>query len=210
MADTAVVAFAVVFAFGVGAIPFSYLVARWVAGADLRAVGSGTVSGSGVGEAVGFWPMAGAGLLDIGKGAAAVLPLAGTRPVVAAIAAGAAVIGHNWSPFLHRAGGRGISPAIGSAAVLAWPGALVLLAGLALGKLARHTSVGSFAAQAALPPVLAITDGTVGLVLGIAVVLPMWVKRVMGNRPPEPRAWRVLLYRLVRDHDPAGRSDGDG
>jgi len=209
MVEAAIAALGVVFAFGIGAIPFSYLVARWVSGADLRLVGSGTVSGSGVGEAAGFWPMAAAGLLDIGKGAAAVLPLAGTRPIVAAIAAGAAVIGHNWSPFLRRAGGRGISPAMGAAAVLAWPGALVLLAGLAFGKLARHTSVGSFVAQAALAPVLAITHGTVGWVLGVSVVIPMWAKRMAGNHPPERRAGGVLLYRLVRDHDPAGRPGGD-
>jgi len=209
MDDAAVAALAVVFAFGVGAIPFSYVVARLVSGADLRTVGSGTVSGSGVGEAAGFWPMAVAGLLDIGKGAAAVLPLAGSRPVVAAVAAGAAVTGHNWSPFLRRAGGRGISPAMGASAVLAWPGALVLLSGLALGKLGRHTSVGSFVAQGLLVPVLAITHGTVGLVLGIAVVLPMWAKRMAGNRPPQRWAGRVLIYRLVRDHDPAGRSGGD-
>jgi glycerol-3-phosphate acyltransferase PlsY len=206
VSDAVLAAAALVGAYVLGAIPFSYLVARAASGVDLRSFGTGTVSGSGVGEAAGFWPMAVAGLLDIGKGAAAVLPVAGSRPMVAALAAGAAVAGHNWSPFLRHAGGRGISPAIGAAAVLAWPGALVLLAGLAFGKLARHTSVGSFVAQAALPAVLAVTHESVGLVLGLAVVLPMWAKRVTGNRPPERRVWRILLYRLVRDHDPTGRS----
>lgn len=199
--DLLAAAGALIFAYLLGAVPFSYLVARTVSGVDLRRVGSGTVSGTGVGEASGFWPMAAAGLLDIGKGAAAVLPLAGTRPEVAALAAGAAVAGHNWSPFLRAAGGRGISPAMGAAAVLAWPGAVVLLAGLAVGKLARYTSVGSFVSQAALTPILAVTDGRSGLVLGLATVVPMWAKRVAGNRSPPQLTAGALLYRLVRDHD---------
>ncbi len=58
-------------AFLVGSIPFSYLMARAVSGVDLRRVGTGTVSGTGVEVTSGFWPMAVAGVLDIGKGAAA-------------------------------------------------------------------------------------------------------------------------------------------
>jgi glycerol-3-phosphate acyltransferase PlsY len=152
--------------------------------------------------------MALAGLLDIGKGALAVLPVAGTRPVVAAVAAGFAVIGHNWSPWLRSAGGRGISPAIGAAAVLAWIGAIVLLAGLAAGKLAGYTSVGSFVVQAALPGVLTVTHGTAGAVFGTAVVLPMWLKRVMGNRRPAEPSLRSYAYRLIRDHDPPRKRPG--
>jgi glycerol-3-phosphate acyltransferase PlsY len=204
MFDVVVVLGALVIAFAVGSIPFSHLVARTLGGVDLRTVGTGTVSGSGVGTAVGFWPMVAAGLLDIGKGALAVLPLAGSRPVVAAIAGGAAVAGHNWSPWLRAAGGRGIGPAIGGCAVLAWSGSLVLLGGLAAGKLAGRTAVGSFAAQALLPAVAGIVHGAVGVVVGIVLVIPMWAKRIAGNRRPARPGLATRWYRLLHDADPPG------
>jgi glycerol-3-phosphate acyltransferase PlsY len=206
MPDAVIVAAAFAAAYLIGSVPFSYVVARAVAGVDLRDVGIGTVSGSGVGVSAGFWPMALAGLLDIGKGALAVLPLAGSRPMAAAIAGGFAVVGHNWSPFLRAAGGRGISVAIGVCAVLAWPGSVVLLAGLAIGKVFHHTGLGSVISQAALPPVLAVTDGRLGLAVGLAAVVPMWAKRIVGNRPPADRSVGVYLFRWLYDHDPGEAS----
>ena len=192
-------------AYLIGAIPFSYLMTRIASGADLRRVGSGTVSGTGVGTESGFWPMALAGLLDIGKGAAAVIPMAVDRPLLAAVGAGAAVAGHNWSIILGGAGGRGISTAGGALAVLAWPSTVVLALGLAIGRLFRQTGLGSFIAQAALPGVLAVTDGGVGAVLGGAVLVPMWLKRVLGNGPPQERRARVYLSRLLFDNDEGWR-----
>src|SRR5579875_2596468 len=52
-----------------GAIPFSNLLAGRVSGVDLRRVGSGTVSGTGLYRVAGFRALATAGLLDIAKGA---------------------------------------------------------------------------------------------------------------------------------------------
>ncbi len=189
-------------AYLLGSVSFSYVVARVFSGADLRNVGTGTVSGSGVGVAAGFWPMALAGLLDIGKGVSAVVPMAGSRPMIAALAAGAAAIGHNWSIFLRGSGGRAMGIALGSTVYMAWEGTVVLSLGLALGKLARMTSVGCFVAQIVLPVVLGVTRGRVGVVLGFAVVLPQWVKRAMGNAPARPREAGAYLYRLVFDQDP--------
>ena len=188
-------------AYLIGSIPFSYLMARIASGTDLRRVGSGTVSGTGVGASSGFWPMALAGLLDIGKGAAAVIPMAVDHPLLAAVGAGAAAAGHNWSVFLGGEGGRAISVALGATLVLAWPGTVVLALGMAVGRLFRQTGLGSFVAQAALPGVLAITDGAVGAVLGGAVVVSMWLKRLLGNGRPQREQPRVYLSRLVLDND---------
>jgi glycerol-3-phosphate acyltransferase PlsY len=188
-------------AFLIGSLPFSFVMARICSGADLRRVGSGTVSGTGVGRSSGFWPMALAGVLDIGKGAAAVIPVVADRPLLAALGAGAAVAGHNWSPSLRWAGGRGISTGFGAALVVAWPGLVVLAAGMAIGRLFRQTGLGCFVSQAALPVVLTITDGGIGVVLAGALVVPMWVKRVLGNGPPEVRRPRVYLSRLLFDND---------
>ncbi len=188
-------------AYLLGAVPFSQIVARLTARADLRRTGTGTVSGTGVYEVSGFVPVAVAGVLDILKGVAAVLPMAGSRPWVAALAGGLAVVGHNWSVFLKGAGGRGIAPALGATVVLAPEGTLVLAFGLALGRLARRTGLGSFLAQALLTPVLVVVDGAHGALLGSVLVAPMWLKRMMGNRPPPPPKAAAALHRLVFDHD---------
>ncbi len=193
-----------VVAYLAGALPFSFVVARLVAGADLRRVDAGTVSGTGLYRVAGFGPMVVGGLLDVGKGAVGPL-LAGERPVLAAVAAGVAVAGHNWSPLLRGAGGRGISPAMGALAVVAWPGVVLLLLGLTLGKLAGSTGFGSFVAQALLIPVLAWHEGTTGLVAGGLILAVLWAKRALGNQLPSaslPRG-RVIASRLLFDHDAA-------
>lgn len=183
-----------------GAVPFSNVAARRVRGVDLRGVGTGTVSGTSLYRVAGFVPLAVAGVFDVSKGAVGPL-LAHDRPALAAVAGGAAVAGHNWSPFLRGAGGRGISPAIGALLVTAWPGAVVLLAGMILGRLGRESALGALCAQVALTPVLAVTHGHNGALAGALVAVPMLVKRVVGNaRPTGPRA-RVYATRLLYDRD---------
>src|SRR5262249_7763251 len=151
-----------------------------VRGVDLRTVGRGTVSGSSLYRVAGFWPLAVAGCFDLAKGALGPL-LAGDRAVVAAFAGGLAGVGHNWSPFLRGAGGRGIAPALGALLVTAWPGALVLVLGMLAGKVVDETSLGAFAAEVALTPVLALMLGGAGALAGVTIAVPMLLKRVMGN-----------------------------
>src|SRR5439155_25573351 len=91
-------------------VPFSNLMARRARGVDLRKFGSGTVSGTALYEVAGFGSLALAGVCDVLKGAVGPLLAGRSRPRLRALAAGAAVAGHNWSPFLRGAGGRGISP----------------------------------------------------------------------------------------------------
>src|SRR5438067_2391695 len=137
-----------------GAIPFSNLMARGARGVDLRRVGAGTVSGTSLYEVAGFVPLAVAGICDVAKGAVGPALAGPDRPELAAAAAAAGVAGHNWSPFLRGAGGRGISPALGALLVRNWPGTAVLLGGMTAGRLARETALGSFVADVALVPVL--------------------------------------------------------
>jgi glycerol-3-phosphate acyltransferase PlsY len=188
-------------AFLLGSIPFSNVAAKRTRGVDLRDVGTGTVSGTSLYRVSGFVPMTIAGIGDVAKGAGGAL-LAGDRPALAAVAGGAAVAGHNWSPFLRGAGGRGLSPALGALLVTAWPGVVVLAVGMAAGRVVRQTGLGSFAAEVALTPVLAVWGGAVGALAGAAIAAPMLAKRVLGNRPPTgPRA-RAYITRLVLDRDP--------
>jgi glycerol-3-phosphate acyltransferase PlsY len=111
------------------------------------------------------------------------------------------VAGHNWSPFLRGAGGRGLSPALGALLVVAWPGTVLLLAGMALGRIVRETGIGAFVAEVALTPVLVVTNGSVGALAGLAIAIPMLVKRVVGNAPPTPPRGHTYLTRLLYDRD---------
>ncbi len=195
--------------FVAGSVPFSNLVAKRRAGVDLRTVGSGTVSGSGLYEVAGAGPLVIVGLFELAKGAIAPL-LAGRQHCFAgALAGAAAVAGHNWSPFLGGAGGRGISPAIGALLVTAPAGSGVLLAGLALGKVAGETALGSFIADLVLVPVAAAVHGRKGGMAALAVLAPIVAKRLMGNGPPSRPVPNVYLHRLVFDRDTREKPSGD-
>jgi glycerol-3-phosphate acyltransferase PlsY len=195
--------------FGAGAIPFSNIVARRRAGVDLRTVGSGTVSGSGLYAVAGAGPLIAVGLLELAKGALGPLLAGRHHPVVAALAGGAAVIGHNWSPVLGGAGGRGITPAIGALLVTAPVGSGILVAGLALGKMAGETAIGSFVADVLLVPAVVRVHGWAGCLAASAVLAPIVAKRVMGNAPPHRPGASVYLNRLLLDRDTRDKPSGD-
>ena len=184
-----------------GSIPFSHLVARGVRDVDLRTVGSGTVSGTGVFRSVGFAAGMVAGIADLLKGAVGPLLAGPDRPELAAVAGGVGVIGHNWSPFLRGAGGRGVSTAMGAMLPTAPVGSGLLLAGLAIGRALGESAIGCFVADVALVPVARRVGGTPAAAAAGAVAAPMLIKRVTGNAPaPEPR-WRTRLWRLLLDRD---------
>ena len=188
----------------VGAVPFSNLMAGRRRGVDLRTVGSGTVSGTSLYSVAGFGALATAGICDVAKGSVGPLLAGRERPALQAMACGVTVAGHNWSPFLGGAGGRGISPAIGALAATAPAGAVALLVGMTLGRLGGETAIGSLVADVTLVPLLARTDGRRGKLAGAAVVGVMVAKRLAGNAPAaDGHKWRTYVSRLVLDRDPA-------
>jgi glycerol-3-phosphate acyltransferase PlsY len=198
---------AVAIGFGAGGVPFSNLGARWFAGVDLRSVGTGTVSGSGLYDVAGKGPLVVVGLMELGKGAVGPLLAGRDHPWAAALAGGAAVTGHNWSPLLAGAGGRGISPAMGALLVSAPAGTLLLGAGLAAGKLAGETALGCLVADVALVPLAMRVHGRRGGLAALAVLVPMLVKRLTGNGATAVRRPEVYLWRLLFDRDsPTGAS----
>ncbi len=144
----------------IGSIPFSYLLAR-SKGIDLRTVGSGNVGATNVGRVLGrrYWALA--LVLDLGKGllTAWLAGLWGLPPWLA----GLAVIGHDWSIFLHFTGGKGVATTLGVLALTSWEALLVaLLIWVLLVKLSGYASVASLSALAIAPPlVLAFTRNPV-------------------------------------------------
>jgi acyl-phosphate glycerol 3-phosphate acyltransferase len=184
-----------------GSVPFSHLVARRVRGVDLRTVGSGTVSGTGVFRSVGFAAGMAAGIADLLKGSVGPVLAGRDRPYLAAAAGGLGVAGHNWSPFLRGAGGRGVSTAMGALLPTAPAGSGLMLAGLAFGRAAGESAIGCFVADVAMVPVTRRVGGRAAAAAAAGVVVPMLVKRVAGNAPaPTPR-WRTRLWRLILDRD---------
>ena len=187
--------------YAAGAVPFSNIAARRARGVDLRAVGTGTVSGTALYRVAGFGPLALAGIFDVAKGAVGPLLAGRDRPVLAAASGGLAVAGHNWSPFLAGAGGRGVSTAMGALAPQQPAGALFLLAGLSLGRVGGESAVGVLIADLAMVPLLSRLGGRRGRLAGGAVVLPMVLKRLLGNARPRGAGPAVYLWRLVLDRD---------
>jgi glycerol-3-phosphate acyltransferase PlsY len=170
---------------------------------DLRSVGTGTVSGTALHEVAGFGPLAAAGVLEVAKGAVGPLLAGRERPVLAAAAGGLAVAGHNWSPFLRGAGGRGISPATGAMLATAPAGAAVLLGGMAAGKLVKQTAAGSLLADLVVVPLVHRVHGRRAALAAASVVAMIIAKRATGNAPLPSNGdrWRVLRNRMLFDRD---------
>ncbi len=193
----------VVVSFFVASVPFSNIAAHVTRGTDLRDVGHGTVSGSSLYRVAGFTPLAIAGVLDVAKGAVGPLLATSAHPALRAVAAAAAVAGHDWSPWLRGAGGRGVSTAMGAFLVIAWPGTALLLGGLAVGWIIHRAGFVTFLAILALAPLLAATNGADAALAGALVAAVMLLKRAAGNAPPGDDTANVLVHRLLYDHDPS-------
>ena len=88
-------------------------------------------------------------------------------------------------------------------------GSGILLAGLALGKIAGETAIGSFVADLALVPVVARVHGRAGCIAASAVLAPIVAKRLMGNAPPRRPGPSVYLNRLLLDRDTRDKPSGD-
>ncbi len=144
-----------------GSIPFGVIISKKSARVDVRKVGSGKMGTTNVLRVAGKKAAAMVVILDIAKGALAVL-LAGfifTRNYVIVsntdwlmvysaqvLAAFAAITGHSWPVFVKFKGGRGVATFFGGLVALCPPAALFGGEVLILGAgLTRYMSVGSIA-----------------------------------------------------------------
>lgn len=112
---------AVVLGYLLGSIPSAYIATRLASGKDVRQLGGGSVGGLNVYREVGAIPAAVVGIVDLGKGAAAVAIaqwLLHVSPHFVLATAVAAVAGHNWMVFLKFSGGKGMGAAIGALFIL--------------------------------------------------------------------------------------------
>lgn len=150
----------------IGSIPPGLIIGK-LKGVDPREVGSGRTGGTNVYRAAG--PAAGiiTALLDLTKGAIAILLVrfilqsalgvdpAAQRDLMAlasALTGVGAVLGHNWSLYLGFRGGAGTMTNSGVVALLHWPTFLIGgLLGMASLRLTRMSSVASMVFALAVP-----------------------------------------------------------
>lgn len=187
MSDGPATALCVLAAFAVGAIPWGLLVTRWVAGVDVRSVGSGNVGATNVSRVLGRPWFFVVFALDAAKGAVPVLVAPRILGVHATewtdVACGlGAVLGHVFNPFLRWKGGKGVATAAGVCGALAPLPALcafgVFLAVLAV---ARFVSLASICAAAALPPLAFVLGSPTPVVVFGVVVAAVVTLRHRAN-----------------------------
>ena len=114
-------ALAIITGYLLGSIPAALIITRLIKGQDIRRIGGGNVGGLNVFREVGLWPALAVGVVDLGKGAAAVaIAKWGLNvPDAYVLLAGlASVAGHNWMVWLKFSGGKGMGAAMGALLVL--------------------------------------------------------------------------------------------
>lgn len=157
-----------------GSIPFGLLLSRLAGYGDIRRIGSGNIGATNVLRTGNKGLALATLLLDGGKGAAAAL-IAGALAVepAALVAAGAAVLGHNFPVWLGFRGGKGVATTLGVLLAVAWPAGLAACAvWLLMAYVCRISSLAALAALAAAPLLmLAFADGPhAALATGLAAL----------------------------------------
>ena len=166
-----------------GSIPFAFLVTR-PRGIDIRKVGSGNVGAANVLRTAGVMPAVAVMVLDIAKGAMAVLVarlLTGDLAVVTA-AGFAAIVGHIYPAWLGFRGGKGVAASAGVFGMLA-PVATVIAATVFVGTVVvtRFMSAGSIAGALALAVAVAVLNVPAPVVAGAVLAAILVVHRHRDN-----------------------------
>jgi glycerol-3-phosphate acyltransferase PlsY len=112
----------VVLGYLLGSTPSAYIVGRLIGKIDLRSLPDGRISASAVNKKFGVLPFLLVVVMDVGKGALAVVfaGLLADSLIITLLAGFAAVLGHNWSVFLKFKGGLGATVIYGVLVAIVW------------------------------------------------------------------------------------------
>lgn len=173
--------------FVAGAVPCSYLAARWLSGKDVRTEGSGNVGATNVFRVAGRSAGIAAAAGDVLKSLLPVLAarLTGSQPLWQALTAAAVILGHCYSPFLKFRGGKGVASTVTVSLVLCWPAALAFGAVWVGVFLARgYSSLASILASFALPlsSALAAADRSTTIFFALAALFVLFKHRANVRR----------------------------
>ena len=177
----------IIVAYLLGAVPFGLLIARLFGVPDIRAVGSGNIGATNVTRVLGFRAAIWVYLLDIGKGAAAVLLAsqvaepAFQRQAFLVVVGLMAILGHVFPVYLGFKGGKGVSTAFGALIVMMTietgiAAAVFLIVAFAT----RFVSLASILAAVTLPVVVivehtALDRPVAGVYWGLAIAIGLLV-----------------------------------
>jgi glycerol-3-phosphate acyltransferase PlsY len=177
-----------------GSMPNGYLAGRWLKGIDLRQCGSGSTGATNVLRNVGKGPALVVFLLDVGKGALAVLLAKsfGLNEWVQVLAGLAALAGHIWPVWLGWKGGKAVATGLGMFLGLAWPVGLACFGlFMALISLSRIVSISSIISAIGLPVLMVISGSSSAYVVVslVASVLVLWrhrsnIERLIAGTEP--------------------------
>lgn len=172
-------AFVLILGYLLGSIPFGILLTRIGGAGDLRQIGSGNIGATNVLRTGRKGLAAATLLLDLLKGAVAVIIGAWLIDGGGPMAGAMAFIGHCYPVWLRFAGGKGVATMMGVVCALHWPAGIVF-AVVWLGTLfaTRWSSVGGISA-AISAPVAMWAFGRIDLVpvaLAMALIL-LWRHR---------------------------------
>lgn len=182
---------AIVLGYLLGSIPFGVILTRAAGAGDLRQIGSGNIGATNVLRTGRKGLAAATLLLDLAKGAAAVLIAGALFPGNGVLAGLGAFLGHCYPVWLRFRGGKGVATLMGIVVALHWPAGLVYAA-LWLGMLAvlRISSLAGMTA-AVSAPVSAAFFGRLDLVplfLALALIV-LWkhrenIERLLSGTEP--------------------------
>jgi glycerol-3-phosphate acyltransferase PlsY len=159
-----------------GSLPFGYWAGR-LRGIDLRLAGSGNTGATNAMRVLGLKIGIPVMILDIAKGAAAVLIAQGVSDsdLVPVLAAAAAVAGHMYPLFLGFKGGKGVATGAGTMiALVPWIGVAAFVLWLTVSLATRYVSIGSVVTAVAYPAA-AIASGQAWAVCAYTVGAGAWV-----------------------------------
>jgi len=186
----------IVIGYLLGSVPTAYIVSRVRKGIDIRNIGSGNMGGANVMREVGTHEGVFVGLIDVAKGAGAILiAQALDIPELWVFGTGfAALLGHNFPVFAGFRGGRGSATIIGIFLVLAPKAILVTLAVIAIPFFtSRKFTAAILIAFALLPLFVWLFEGSLWLVrYALAIDLFMLVRNLSGIK-------QVLAKGIMKD-----------
>ena len=187
--------FSLILGYLLGSIPSGWLAGSWLKGIDLREIGSGSTGATNVLRQVGKGPALIVFLIDVGKGAAAVLiaRALGLGDWIQVLAGLTALAGHIWPVWLGFKGGKAVATGLGMFLGLAWPVGLASFGVfLAVFSLSRYVSLASVLAAISLPLLMAAgTDSNANLLVAlVAMLLVLWrhrsnIQRLINGTEPK-------------------------
>jgi glycerol-3-phosphate acyltransferase PlsY len=151
----------VLVAYLLGSLPTALLLVRLMTGEDVRRKGSGNVGATNALRAAGWKAGAAVTLIDIGKGALAVMLMQRYNPESGWVAAAmlAVVIGHCYPVWLKFRGGKGVAAGFGAFVVVAPLSALAaLVIWFLVLVISRWVALASMVASAVFPLALKLID----------------------------------------------------